>query len=123
MEGSLWAYVYCGFFDRMDPEGTVWPGLKSIDAIIGRLREAADRLDDPAMPLAGWSLDAIYYGGRRVNRHDLDRVSTERAVGVLNASGHILTSTAKRWSWPACSSRKSTIPASRWARTASRPAR
>ena len=90
MEGSLWAYVYCGFFDRMDPEGRVWAGLKSIDAVVERLGEAAGALEDPAAPLAGWSLDAIYYGGRRVNRHDLDRVSTERAVGVLNASGHIL---------------------------------
>jgi len=95
MEGSLWAYVYCGFFDRMDPEGTVWPGMKSIDAVVQRLSEAADALEDPAAPLAGWSLDAIYYGGRRVNRHDLDKVSTERAVGVLNASGHILNVNTK----------------------------
>ncbi len=95
MEGSLWAYVYCGFFDRMDPEGTVWPGMKSIDAVVERLSEAADALEDPAAPLAGWSLDAIYYGGRRVNRHDLDKVSTERAVGVLNASGHILNVNTK----------------------------
>ena len=95
MEGSLWAYVYCGFFDRMDPEGTVWPGMKSIDAVVERLGEAADALEDPAAPLAGWSLDAIYYGGRRVNRHDLDKVSTERAVGVLNASGHILNVNTK----------------------------
>ena len=95
MEGSLWAYVYCGFFDRMDPEGRVWAGLGSIDAVVGRLGEAAEALEDPAAPLAGWSLDAIYYGGRRVNRHDLDRVSTERAVGVLNASGHILNVNTK----------------------------
>lgn len=95
MEGSLWAYVYCGFFDRMDPEGRVWAGLKSIDAVVERLAGAAGAMEDPAAPLAGWSLDAIYYGGRRVNRHDLDRVSTERAVGVLNASGHILNVNTK----------------------------
>ena len=95
MEGSLWAYVYCGFFDRMDPEGRVWAGLKSIDAVVERLAEAAGALKDPAAPLAGWSLDAIYYGGRRANRHDLDRVSEERAVGVLNASGHILNVNTK----------------------------
>ena len=95
MEGSLWAYVYCGFFDRMDPEGRVWAGLKSIDEVVERLAEAAGALEDPAAPLAGWSLDAIYYGGRRIDRHDLDRVSTERAVGVLNASGHILNVNTK----------------------------
>ncbi len=95
MEGSLWAHVYCGFFDRLDPEGTIWPGLKSIDAVVERLQEAAARLEDPAAPLSGWSLDAIYYGGRRVNRHDLDRVSTEHPIGVLNASGHILNVNSK----------------------------
>jgi len=95
IEGSLWGYVYCGYFDRMDPNGKMWPGLTSIDAIVERLSEAAARLDGPTTPLAGWSLDAIYYGDRRVNRHDLDRVSTERAIGVLNASGHILNVNSK----------------------------
>ena len=38
----------------------------------------------------GWSLDAVYFGNRRVSRHDLDKVSATRAVGVLNASCHIL---------------------------------
>ncbi len=95
MEGSLWEYVYCGYFDRMDPDGKVWPGLKSVDEIIERLTQAAARLDEPTTPLAGWSLDAIYYGGRRINRNDLDRVSTERAIGILNASGHILNVNTK----------------------------
>ena len=50
MEGSFWAYVYCGYFDRMNPEGRVWPGLKSIDEIVARLREAADLLETPTAP-------------------------------------------------------------------------
>ena len=28
MEGSLWRKVYCGYFDRMDPNGKIWPGCK-----------------------------------------------------------------------------------------------
>jgi predicted amidohydrolase YtcJ len=95
MEGSFWAYVYCGYFDRLDPDGTLWPGLKSVDAVIDRLREAAGQLEDRAAPVAGWSVDAIYYGNRRVTRGDLDKVSTERPVGVLNASGHILNVNSK----------------------------
>ena len=27
MEGTLWRYVYCGFFDRLDPNGKSWAGL------------------------------------------------------------------------------------------------
>jgi len=30
MEGTLWRNVFCGWFDRMDPEGKVWSGVKSI---------------------------------------------------------------------------------------------
>ncbi|MFY0611404.1 MAG: amidohydrolase [Hyphomicrobiaceae bacterium] len=95
MEGTFWRYVYCGYFDRTDPDGKTWPGAKSIDEVVERLREAQDGLDDAAAPLAGWSLDAIYYGDRRVSRHDLDQVSKDRPIGVLNASGHILNVNSK----------------------------
>ena len=90
MEGAFWRFVYCGFFDRQAPNGTVWAGLKSVDAVIARLREAEAELADAAAPLAGWGLDAIYFGARRLDRHDLDRISTDRPVGVLKASCHIL---------------------------------
>ena len=89
-EGVFWRYVYCGYFDRMDPNGLEWPGVKSIDAVIERLKEAEARLASPAEPLAGWALDPIYYGAARVSRHDLDKVSATRPIGVMHASGHIL---------------------------------
>jgi predicted amidohydrolase YtcJ len=53
MEGTFWRYVYCGYFDRVDPDGRNWPGAASLDAVIARLREAAAELDDPSAPLAG----------------------------------------------------------------------
>jgi predicted amidohydrolase YtcJ len=90
MEGTFWRYAYVGYFDRTDPDGRVWPGVASIDAVVERLKEAGARLDDPKAPIAGWSLDPIYYGDRRCSRQDLDRVSTTRAIGVLHASGHIM---------------------------------
>lgn len=95
MEGTFWRYVYCGYFDRLDPDGKLWAGATTIDDVIGRLRAAADGLDDGQAPVAGWSLDAIYFGNRRVTRGDLDKVSTTRPVGVLNASGHILNVNSK----------------------------
>lgn len=90
MEGSLWAKVYCGWFDRMDPDGKMWAGLKSIDAVVARLRDASDAMDDPDAPLSGWQLDPIYMNNERVTRADLDRVSTTRPIGILHASGHIM---------------------------------
>ena len=95
MEGTFWRYVYCGFFDRMDPDGVLWPGVKSIDEVIARLAQAQTQLSDEQQPLAGWSLDAIHFDNTRVNRHHLDKVSSSRPIGVLNASGHILNVNSK----------------------------
>ncbi len=90
MEGTFWRYAYVGYFERTDPDGRIWPGVGSIDAVVARLQEAGAKLTDPATPIAGWSLDPIYFGGRRCTRHDLDRVSSTRPIGVLHASAHIL---------------------------------
>ena len=90
MEGTLWRNVYCGWFDRTDPDGKVWTGVKSIEAVLDRLAEAETALENPAAPLRGWALDPIYMGNQRVTRHDLDKVSDTRPVAVLHASGHIM---------------------------------
>ena len=87
MAGTLWRYVYCGYFDAADPAGRTWPGLKSLDAVVDALAAAAGAGDGPVV---GWGLDPIYFGARRCSRADLDRVSTTRPVGVMHASGHIL---------------------------------
>ena len=88
-EGVFWRFVYCGYFDRMDPNGEVWPGVGSIEEVVTRLQEALAARDDTG-PLSGWGLDPIYYGARRCTREDLDRVSTTIPVGVMHASGHIM---------------------------------
>ncbi len=90
MEGTLWRYVYCGYFDRTDPAGTTWPGNPSIEAVLDTLKAAEVKLEDPDQPLTGWQLDPIYLEGAEVTRADLDKVSSTRPIGVLNASGHIL---------------------------------
>ncbi|WP_415404839.1 amidohydrolase [Tateyamaria sp. SN3-11] len=95
MEGTLWRHTYCGYFDRVDPNGKTWQGLKDIDAVIARLREAEAQLDDPDAPLPGWQLDPIYFNNERVTRADLDKVSTTRPVGVMHASGHIMNVNSK----------------------------
>jgi predicted amidohydrolase YtcJ len=45
-EGVMWRFVYCGFFDRTDPDGKQWSGVKSIEQVIARLAsENAERLE------------------------------------------------------------------------------
>ena len=95
MEGSLWSKVYCGWFDRADPDGKLWSGVKSVDAVVERLRAAEAALEDPAAAVSGWQLDPIYMDNITVTRADLDRVSTTRPVGVLHASGHIMNVNTK----------------------------
>ncbi|MCP3969718.1 MAG: amidohydrolase [Rhodobacteraceae bacterium] len=90
MEGTLWRHVYCGFFDRTDPDGRRWSGLKTLDAVLDRLKAAEASLSDPDAPLAGFQLDPIYLDNITVTRHDLDLVCATRPVGVLHASGHIM---------------------------------
>ena len=89
-EGVLWRFVYCGYFDRTDPGGKVWPGVKSIEEVVARLRVANAKLYDSKQPLTGWSLDPIYFDNRRMARQDLDQVATARPIAIMHASMHIM---------------------------------
>ena len=95
MEGTLWRNVYCGWFDRMDPNGKMWSGQKSIEAVLDRLAKAEMALETADEALRGWALDPIYMGNQRVTRHDLDKVSSTRPIAVLHASGHIMNVNSK----------------------------
>ena len=95
MEGVFWRYVYCGYFDRTDPDGRMWQGMKNVDAVLERLTEAESALGDASAPLTGFQLDPIYFDNRKVTRADLDKVSTTRPIGVVHASCHIMNVNSK----------------------------
>ncbi len=95
MQGAFWRRVYCGHFDRVDPDGVTWRGLSSNDHILNRLREVEGGLNDPRAPLAGWGYDPLFYNADCLDRHDLDKVSSERPIGILHASCHILNVNTK----------------------------
>jgi predicted amidohydrolase YtcJ len=85
-----WRFVYCGYFNRTDPGGKVWTGVKSIDEVVARLRVANAKLYDSKQPLTGWSLDPIYFDNRRMTRQDLDQIATARPIAIMHASMHIM---------------------------------
>ncbi|MCX7567430.1 amidohydrolase [Sulfitobacter sp. F26169L] len=95
MEGSLWAYTYVGFFDRMSPEGEMQKGSKNLQEVLAKLKEAESKIEDPDAPMPAWSLDPIYFDNVRVTRHDLDQVSSTRPIGIMHASGHIMNVNTK----------------------------
>lgn len=94
-EGAVWRDPYVGFFDRRAPDGRVVPGLKSIDAVVARLREVAAETASSDAPITAWGFDPIYFGGRRMNLADLDAVSRERPVVITHASIHIMNVNSK----------------------------
>ena len=89
MAGAIWTYVYCGYHDRIDPQGTLHPGLTNLDAVIARLQAAAERLPADA-PLIGWGFDPIFFRDARLNRHHLDAVAAGRPVVILYSNFHLL---------------------------------
>ena len=90
MEGVMWRYVYVGFHDRMDPNGQVWPGATTIQAVIERLLQAQTVLADASQSLLGWGFDPIYFGEQRCSRQELDQVSATRPIAIMHASFHVI---------------------------------
>jgi len=89
MAGAIWDYVYCGYHDRIDPEGTLWDGLSSLEAVIDRLAKIEATLPEGA-PLIGWGLDPIFLPGDRLGRVHLDTVSSTRPIAILFSNFHLM---------------------------------
>ena len=88
-EGGVWKYPYVGYFDRIAPDGARFKGLKSIDEVVARLK-AHEMTLAPGASLLAWGFDPIYFGGRRMDLGDVDKISTERPVVVIHSNFHVL---------------------------------
>jgi len=89
--GGIWRYVYCGHYARTDPQGEVWPGVGSNEALIERLAAIEAEFESADAPLIGWGFDPNFIEGRRLDKAHLDQVSQTRAVVVLHSNFHLLT--------------------------------
>lgn len=93
-EGGMWSMPYLGWFDRSDPNGKVWPGLRSMQAVIDRLH-AIDREMQLAgsgsdIPLVAWGFDPIYFDNERMTVQHIDRACPDRPVVIAHANGHLM---------------------------------
>ncbi len=88
--GGIWRYLYTGYHDRIDPHGKLWTGIKNIEGVITRMREADAILDRDA-PLVAWGFDPIFLGDRRPTNLDLDQVSAERPIVLIHSNFHVVT--------------------------------
>ncbi|MEY2619008.1 MAG: hypothetical protein RL522_2010 [Pseudomonadota bacterium] len=93
-EGGMWSMPYLGWFDRKDPKGQRWPGLRSMQAVVDRLCEidqAMRREGRPdSEPIMAWGFDPIYFGGQRMTVLDLDQASATRPIVITHANGHLM---------------------------------
>ena len=91
-----WENTYVGFFDRTDPYGRVWQGIKTLEKVIERLAEIEQVLDDPNATLVAWGFDPIYFrDGARMTLEHLDKVSHNRRILVQHSNGHLLNASRK----------------------------
>ena len=96
MNGSVWENTYVGYFDRTDPDGRVWLGIKDLDGVLDRLREIECTLDNPEQTLVAWGFDPIYFNdGVRMTVSHLDQVSRDRQILVQHSNGHLLNVSRK----------------------------
>jgi predicted amidohydrolase YtcJ len=91
-EGAMWQWVYLGWFDRKDPDGEVWPGLRSMHAVVDRLLAADEKMraagKADSEPLCCWGFDPIYFGGERMSVEHL--LPLKRPVLITHANGHLM---------------------------------
>ena len=96
MNGSVWENTYVGYFDRTDPDGRVWLGIKDLDGVLDRLREIERTLDNPEQTLVAWGFDPIYFSDCvRMTVSHLDQVSRDRKILVQHSNGHLLNVSRK----------------------------
>ncbi|WP_206378119.1 amidohydrolase [Sneathiella limimaris] len=90
MAGAIWQFTYVGYQDRIDPDGQFWPGVKTIEEVQERLKEADAKLAE-GEPLVAWGFDPIFLEGPRMTKSELDLVSTSRPMAVIHSNFHLMT--------------------------------
>lgn len=88
--GIMWKWPYIGFDTRKSPTGKMQNGCKTQREVLERLREHEKTLA-PNEPLFAWGYDPALLdaGFPGLNASDLDTISNERLVIVMNMNGHL----------------------------------
>lgn len=89
MAGAIWQYSYVGYHDRLDPDGKLWRGATTLDAVISRLQlSMAENVGDKS--IVGWGFDPIFLTTERLSRHHLDQVSHDRPIVIIFSNFHLM---------------------------------
>jgi predicted amidohydrolase YtcJ len=85
-DGALSTRPWLGFDERRRPDGSVAPGCRTLDDVIATLKDFSRTFTGTT--LVGVGFDPVFFE-RALTRHDLDAVSKDLEVVVMNASGHL----------------------------------
>ena len=88
-EGGMWDYPFVGYQDRRDPDGALWEGVTTMQAVVDRLRRISDDMPE-GETLFAWGFDPIYFDGVRMSLAEIDKVSSTRPVLILHSNGHVI---------------------------------
>ena len=94
MASAMWSYAYCGYHDRTDPDGRLWPGRQTIEEVGAGLKDYAATLPEGA-PIVGWGFDPIFLTSERLNRSHLDEISRDRPIAIIFSNFHLLCANSK----------------------------
>ena len=89
MAGAMWQYAYAGYHDRIDPDGKLWPGMQTIDAVVESLSTAEATLPE-GRALVGWGFDPIFLRSERLSRKHLDKISATRPIAIMFSNFHLM---------------------------------
>jgi len=97
-EGVMGMFPLATYFNRILPDGTVSPAIKTYDALQERLRKLNAEMDaeGASTPLILLGFDPIYFKGQpRLSARDLDVACPDRPVFIFHASAHVATVNTK----------------------------
>lgn len=94
MAGSIWAFAYAGYHDRIDPNGKLWKGMTTIEEVVEGL-SAYEKTLPEGEPLVGWGFDPIFLTTERLSAKHLDAISTERPIAIIYSNFHLMCVNSK----------------------------
>ncbi len=90
LAGGMWKFLYVGYQDRVDPDGKLWKGVKTLEEVQKRMQQA-DKDMPGDQPMIAWGFDPIFLMERRPDRNDFDLVSKTRPIVVMHSNFHVMT--------------------------------
>ncbi|MEO5360793.1 MAG: amidohydrolase [Nitrospirota bacterium] len=86
--GVLWEYPYVGYYNMVKPDGTTAVGLTTKADVLSNIQAGVQKTTGQWYET--WGFDPALLNGATISKTDLDPISGDKIVVVINASLHIM---------------------------------